>query len=95
MLFEDGVTWPVFVIIQCLHFFNEWFMYGLRFNSFFYRMVDYLPNCLNKFKAILVMPGLSFPEWQVLLVLEFAIRVWISLTSAVVCGIVLYTVSSS
>ena len=84
MLFEDAITWPLFFIIQVMHFTTEWVMYGLRFSETFYTMVGSLPETVDAFKAILVMPGLDFDQWQVLLVLEFILRVWNALSSAIV-----------
>ena len=86
MLFEQFVSWPVFVFLQAVHLLSEWFLYCVRATDSFYQLFKAIPDIFGPVKHMVVMKGLSHRDWQVFLALDFALRVGIMIFSGPVCS---------
>ena len=91
MLFEDAVSWELFVGMQLFHFGCEWLMYGLRFTKCLYGWLDASPDSFISLRTLLMLPGLTYYEWQSCLLFEFCTRVYCAIFSAICYCVLLMT----
>lgn len=80
MLFEEFVTWPVFVFVQVVHFTMEWLIYCFRASELFYQFITEadrsLPAAWRRYSnlTVFITKGLSHRDWQMFLSVELQLR---------------------
>jgi len=82
MLFEEFVSWPIFILVQIVHIFSEWMLYCVRATDWVYDFVKSLPWIFTPIKNAVIMKGLSHRDWQVFLALDFSMRTGVMVMSA-------------
>ena len=97
VLFESIQDWATFFVIELCHLFFEWICYPLRASDTLNRLIEYLlPDSSHTGRVVksFIFPyGLNYVDWHYFIALDFGIRCFIIMSSAISFAVSLLSVS--